>query len=80
MPSVTSAIIPRVLTGDTTPTLLIDETDTNIKAMHGAADIINDGYERGGRSFKADLNDQKGLFSTKLFQTRRSQELISFIS
>ena len=70
MPSVTSAIIPRVLTGDTTPTLLIDETDTNIKAMHGAADIINDGYERGGRSFKADLNDQKRVVQYETFSNK----------
>ncbi len=70
MPSVTSAIIPRVLTGDTAPTLLIDETDTNIKAMHGAADIINDGYERGGRSFKADLNDQKRVVQYETFSNK----------
>lgn len=70
MPSVTSAIIPRVLTGDTTPTLLIDETDTNIKAMHGAADIINDGYERGDRSFKADLNDQKRVVQYETFSNK----------
>ena len=70
MPSVTSAIIPRVLTGDIAPTLLIDETDTNIKAMHGAADIINDGYERGGRSFKADLNDQKRVVQYETFSNK----------
>lgn len=70
MPSVTSAIIPRVLTGNTSPTLLIDETDTNIKAMYGAADIINDGYERGGRSFKADLNDQKKVVQYETFSNK----------
>lgn len=70
MPSLTAPSISRVLNADTPPTLLIDEVDSNIEAFHQAADIINDGYERDGRSFRADLNDQKKIVVNKNFSNK----------
>lgn len=67
VPSLTTAVITRIMTTDTPPTLLIDECDVAKKTLDQARDFINAGYQRSGMALKADLNDQRKLIKLEPF-------------
>lgn len=65
--STTVASIPRVMTSDTPPTLLIDESDCQRLKFGAGRDFINGGYQRTSSVVKADLNDQTGILTFSAF-------------
>lgn len=67
IPSLTAAVITRVMTADTPPTLLVDEADGKKKDLNQCKDFINAGYQRAGETLKADLNDQRKLIKLNHF-------------
>ena len=67
IPSLTAAVITRIMTSNTPPTLLVDESDYKKRALNECRDFINGGYQRLGKALKADLNNQKGLIQYKAF-------------
>lgn len=67
VPSLTAAVITRVMTSDTPPTLLVDEADAQKKDLKQCKDFINAGYQRAGKTLKADLNDQRKLIKLNHF-------------
>lgn len=67
VPSLTAAVITRVMTSDTPPTLLVDEADAQKKDLNQCKDFINAGYQRAGKTLKADLNDQRKLIKLNHF-------------
>lgn len=67
IPSLTAAVLTRIMTSNTPPTLLVDESDYQKRALDSCRDFINGGYQRSGKAIKADLNNQRGMIQYNAF-------------
>ncbi|MBS5792793.1 MAG: DUF3631 domain-containing protein [Sutterella sp.] len=67
IPSLTAAVLTRIMTSSTPPTLLIDEADYKKQALDLCRDFINGGYQRSGKAIKADLNNQRDIIQYNAF-------------